>query len=126
MTPENLERLRDGHLLIRQAAGPQNPLGRVKIMFPNVHNVYLHDTPARSFFARDARALSHGCVRLEDPAGLGAWLVGWPRERVVEAMDGGPSRRVDLPARVPVVLAALPAWAGDDGAVWFAGPGYSA
>ena len=125
MTPDNLERLRRGHLLIRQAAGPQNALGRVKVMFPNVHNVYLHDTPARSHFARDVRALSHGCVRLEEPARMGAWLLGWPEGRVLEAMDHGPSRRVDLESRVPVVLADLPAWAGDDGAVWFAGPGYS-
>lgn len=125
MTPENLERLRQGHLLIRQAAGPQNPLGRVKVMFPNANNVYLHDTPARSYFARDVRALSHGCVRLEEPARMGAWLLGWPESRVLEAMNDGPSRRVDLEARVPVVLAALPAWAGDDGRVWFAGPGYS-
>ncbi len=125
MTPENLERLREGHLLMRQAAGPQNPLGRVKVMFPNVNNVYLHDTPAQSYFARDVRALSHGCVRLEEPARMGAWLLGWSQERVLEAMNGGPSQRVDLEARVPVVLTALPAWAGDDGEVWFAGPGYS-
>lgn len=126
LTDSTLQRMVDGHLLIRQAAGPQNPLGRVKIMFPNANNVYLHDTPARSYFARDLRALSHGCVRLERPETLGAWLLGWTEAEMTAAMDGGASRRVSLDRRVPVVLVSLPAWAGDDGAVWFAGPGYSA
>lgn len=125
LTDSTLQRLVDGHLLIRQAAGPQNPLGRVKIMFPNVFNVYLHDTPARAYFARDDRRISHGCVRLERPAALGAWLLGWAEEDVAAAMDAGASRRVPLGDRVPVVLVSLPAWAGDDGTVWFAGPGYS-
>ena len=125
MTEENLDRLRDGHLLIRQAAGPENPLGRLKVMFPNGHNVYLHDTPARSYFARDLRALSHGCVRLEAPARLAGWLLGWQDAEVEAAMSAGPTRRADLAAPVPVVLAAIPAWADDAGRVWYAGPGYS-
>ncbi|WP_420455362.1 L,D-transpeptidase family protein [Rubrivirga sp.] len=124
MTAENLQRLVDGHLLIRQAAGPANALGLLKVMFPNAHNVYLHDTPVKGHFARDERALSHGCVRLERPATMGAWLLGWPEAEVQAAMDGGGYQQVDLAARVPVVIAYLPAWAGDDGAVWFAGDPY--
>ncbi|WP_412069839.1 L,D-transpeptidase family protein [Rubrivirga sp. IMCC43871] len=125
LNDSTLQKMADGHLLIRQAAGPLNPLGRLKIMFPNVHNVYLHDTSAPAYFARDNRALSHGCVRVERPAALGAWVAGMPEAELAAAMDGTESRRIALPERVPVVLAALPAWAGDDGAVWFAGPGYS-
>ena len=127
MTAENLQRVADGHLLMRQAAGPTNALGLVKYMFPNGHNVYLHDTPAKGYFARDARALSHGCVRLEDPVAFGAWLFepqGWTADDVRTAMHDGEHRQLDLERRVPVVLAYLPAWAGDDGAVWFAGDPY--
>ena len=127
MTPENLQRLVDGHLLIRQAAGPSNALGLLKVMLPNRHNVYLHDTPAKAYFARDDRALSHGCVRLERPAALGAWLLGpqgWDEGAVAAAMAEGGYRQVDLERRVPVVIAYLSAWAGDDGAVWFASDPY--
>jgi len=127
MTPENLAQVAAGHLLIRQAAGPSNALGLLKVMFPNANNIYLHDTPARSYFARDERALSHGCVRLERPSALGAWLLGpqgWSEADVRAAMDGGGYQQVDLGRRVPVVLAYLPAWAGDDGAVWFASDPY--
>ncbi len=123
MTAENLQRVVGGHLLMRQAAGPANALGLVKYMFPNGHNVYLHDTPAKGHFARDERALSHGCVRLEDPVAFGAWLFGpqgWTDDDVRLAMAEGESRRVDLDRRVPVVLAYFSAWADDEGAVWFA------
>ncbi len=124
MTAGTLQQVVDGHLLIRQAAGPANALGLLKVMLPNAQNIYLHDTPAKAYFARDERALSHGCVRLERPATLGAWLLGWPEAEVQAAMDGGGHQRVDLAARVPIVIAYLPAWAGDDGAVWFAGDPY--
>ena len=128
MTAENLQRVADGHLLMRQAAGPSNALGLVKYMFPNGHNVYLHDTPAKGYFARDERALSHGCVRLEDPVAFGAWLFGpqgWTTDDVLAAMVDGEYRQLDLERRVPVVLAYMSAWAGDDGAVWFAGDPYA-
>lgn len=124
MTAENLQRLVDGHLLIRQAAGPTNALGLLKVMFPNANNIYLHDTPAKAYFDRDERALSHGCVRLERPATMGAWLLGWDEAEVRAAMDGGGYRQVDLERRVPVVIAYLAAWAGDDGAVHFASDPY--
>ena len=127
MTAENLQRLVDGHLLMRQAAGPTNALGLVKYMFPNGHNVYLHDTPARSYFARDERALSHGCIRLHDPVAFGAWLLGpqgWTYDQVQDAMAEGEYRQVNLDRRVPVTIAYFSAWADDSGAVWFAGDPY--
>ncbi len=127
MTAENLAQVAAGHLLIRQGAGPANALGLLKVMFPNGQNIYLHDTPAKSYFARDERALSHGCVRLERPAAMGAWLLGpqgWDEPAVAQAMAEGSYRQVDLERRVPIILAYLPAWAGDDGAVWFASDPY--
>ena len=124
VTPESLQQLADGHLLLRQAAGPTNALGLLKVMLPNAHNIYLHDTPAKSHFARDDRALSHGCVRLEAPAAMGAWLLERPVSEVEAMMAGGRSLRLDLERRVPVVIAYLAAWAGDDGAVWFAADPY--
>ena len=70
---------------IRQLPGPWNSLGRFKFMFPNPHNIYMHDTPARALFARADRTGSHGCIRLEKPAELAALLLGpqgWTPERI--------------------------------------------
>lgn len=61
---------------LRQAPGPQNALGRIKLMFPNRHDVYLHDTPTRGLFERSRRNFSSGCVRVEDPLALAAWVLG--------------------------------------------------
>jgi murein L,D-transpeptidase YcbB/YkuD len=93
---------------IRQRPGPTNALGLVKFMFPNRHNVYLHDTPARHLFRRHHRALSHSCVRVEDPGALAAAILprdaGWTADRVDEAMRSGTRRAVPLPEPVPVHL----------------------
>ena len=90
---------------IRQKPGPLNALGQIKIMFPNKHNVYLHDTPDRGLFAQRQRAFSSGCIRTQDPLDLFAWLMDgtdWTRERIQQTVDSGRETRVDLPARVPV------------------------
>lgn len=52
---------------LKQPPSDGNALGLVKFMFPNKYNIYLHDTPAKSLFAREARAFSHGCIRLQQP-----------------------------------------------------------
>src|SRR5690606_2280528 len=64
--------------LFRQDPGPANPLGEIKLMFPNEHSVYLHDTPTRGLFAAEERLLSHGCIRLEDPLALAELVIGDP------------------------------------------------
>ena len=91
---------------IRQAPGPQNALGEVKIMFPNVHNVYLHDTPNRGLFAQRQRAFSSGCLRTQDPIGLSAWLLtetsGWDRAAIDKAVASGKETRATLSHKVPV------------------------
>lgn len=62
---------------LRQPPSDQNALGKVKFMFPNPHNIYLHDTPAKSLFDHDVRAYSHGCIRVADPFDLAHELLSW-------------------------------------------------
>jgi len=91
---------------LRQAPGPLNALGEVKFMFPNPHNVYLHDTPTRGLFARGRRDFSSGCVRVKDPLDLAAWIVaetdGWTPERIAQVTAGDAETRVSLSRSVPV------------------------
>lgn len=91
---------------LRQAPGEQNALGQVKIIFPNKHNVYLHDTPTRGLFSQRQRAFSSGCMRTQDPLALSAWLLedtpGWTKERIETVVKSGKETRVDLKVRVPV------------------------
>ena len=94
---------------LRQAPGPANALGQVKIMFPNPHNVYLHDTSERSLFDADQRAFSSGCIRVKDPLDLAAWLLegtpDWDRTHIDAAVASGAETRVDLLTPVPVYVA---------------------
>ena len=107
-TPESVALLRDGLARVRQRPGPANSLGLVKFIFPNDANVYLHGTPAKSLFERSRRDFSHGCVRVADPVALAQWLLDdqpqWTRERIVAAMEGQKSERVNLTKPVPVLL----------------------
>jgi len=91
---------------LRQAPGPSNALGQVKIMFPNAHNVYLHDTPDRGLFDAEQRAFSSGCIRVKEPLDLAEWLLrdttGWDRERIDGAVGSNAETRVTLSTPVPV------------------------
>ena len=108
---------------LRQQPGPKNALGRVKVMFPNRFNVYLHDTSNPELFARDARSFSSGCVRLEKPQRLVEWLLqndaAWPPARIGEAMAGGETRTVMLQAPVPVHIQYWTTWVDSQGKVQF-------
>jgi len=89
----------------RQPPGPTNVLGAIKFMFPNKHDVYMHDTPERDLFARSFRGLSHGCMRVADPRRLAAVLLaqdkGWSEQQVEGQLNGG-TREVELTTRIPV------------------------
>lgn len=115
---EHLAGLRDGSLRLRQRPGPKNSLGLVKFVFPNDAAIYLHGTPAPQLFQRARRDFSHGCVRVEDPVALAAWLLkdvpGWDRQRILAAMADGNNQRVDLPQPVPVLLYYLTAIVSPD------------
>ncbi|HEX3867571.1 MAG TPA: L,D-transpeptidase family protein [Gemmatimonadaceae bacterium] len=94
-----------GRSAVRQKPGPKNSLGLVKFMFPNDFNVYLHDTPDGQLFKNDVRAFSHGCIRVEKPAQLAQWVLGWNAERVTQAMQNGPdNHQVSLPSKIPVYI----------------------
>jgi len=107
----------------RQRPGGDNSLGLVKFMFPNQYNVYLHDTPAESLFARASRSFSHGCVRVEQPEKLAHYLLGdqpdWTDEKIVEAMHDGEERTVKLKVPIPVYITYLTARVSSDGLVQF-------
>ena len=98
----------------RQRPGKGNSLGLVKFLFPNHFNVYLHDTPAGSLFARIERDFSHGCVRLERPLDLAKYVLRdqpeWTEERIVTAMNRGVEQSVALKQALPIYLAYFTAW----------------
>jgi murein L,D-transpeptidase YcbB/YkuD len=91
---------------MRQPPGPKNALGLVKFMFPNVHNIYLHDTPAKHLFERESRAYSHGCIRLAEPFEFAYALLSRqsarPRDDFHNVLDTGRETRVPLDQTVPV------------------------
>lgn len=108
---------------LRQAPGENNALGQVKIMFPNSHNVYLHDTPTRGLFEQRQRAFSSGCIRTQFPLDLSLWLLeetpGWDRQRIDSVIASGAETRVNLTARVPVHILYHTAVAESGGSVRF-------
>ncbi len=118
-----LGQLRAGKLFIRQKPGPKNALGLAKFIFPNSYNVYMHDTPATEFFAKSRRDFSHGCIRLEHPADLAAWVLrdnpGWPPERIHAAMNGEATQQVNLAHPIPVLIVYGTVVVPEDGLVYF-------
>jgi murein L,D-transpeptidase YcbB/YkuD len=92
---------------IVQPPGPNTALGRVKLMFPNPHHVYLHDTPSRDKFAFDERTFSHGCIRVEQILELAALALDdpkWSKDQLEAALATGKTRNVTLARRLPVLL----------------------
>ncbi len=109
---------------LRQAPGPDNALGRVKFMFPNRHNVYLHDTPARALFGREERAFSSGCIRVDNAEALARWLLT-ERSSLVSAaridsiLASGQETTLRLDRPLPVHLLYWTAWVDEQGQVQY-------
>lgn len=107
----------------RQDPGRLNALGHIKFMFPNPHDVYLHDTPSRRLFAETQRDFSHGCIRVEKPIELAVYLMKkgsrWNREAIEEAVDEGTERTIYLPRPTPIHILYWTAWADEDGTIQF-------
>ncbi len=113
---------------LRQGPGDGNSLGRLKFMFPNHFNVYLHDTPAKSLFEKASRSFSHGCIRVHDPVGLAAAVLAltpdWPQARIEAAIESGERTVVTLAEPVPVHISYLTAFVNKDGSIHFRGDIY--
>ena len=109
--------------IIRQRPGSSNALGRVKFLFPNSYSIYLHDTPSKSFFARESRAFSHGCIRLSEPQRLAEYLLrddtAWTAKRIKEAMHSGKEQFVRLKGKRPVSIGYFTAWVDRAGRLHF-------
>jgi murein L,D-transpeptidase YcbB/YkuD len=124
ISDEVLAQLQAGELAVRQKPGSNNALGLVKLIFPNEHNIYLHSTPAPELFARTRRDFSHGCIRVEKPAELAAWVLrnnpGWTLDRVQQGMkEGTDNVTVNLTQRVPVFIVYATALAYENNEVHF-------
>ena len=108
---------------LRQDPGPLNALGRMKFMFLNKFNVYLHDTPAHPLFEETQRDFSHGCVRIQQPIALAVYLLRqdprWNADSLMRALDEAVDRTVPLPEPMPIHLLYWTAWADGDGTIQF-------
>jgi murein L,D-transpeptidase YcbB/YkuD len=108
---------------LRQEPGPANALGRVKFLFPNPYDVYLHDTPSRDLFQKDDRTFSSGCIRLARPLDLAVYLLqGTPlgsMEALTAAIASDKTQSIPIPSPIAVYMAYMTAWVDRDGTVQF-------
>lgn len=108
---------------VRQRPGPDNALGLVKFLFPNSHNIYMHDTPTKSLFNEDKRAFSHGCIRLAEARKLALYLLKddpeWDDIKIDSAMNSGVEQFVTLKNRTPVYITYFTAWVNEAGELCF-------
>ena len=107
----------------RQRPGSGNALGHVKFLFPNSHNVYLHDTPADNLFGKPTRAFSHGCIRVEEPEQLAKYVLRdypeWDEASIGEAMHSGVEKHLKLKEKIPVHIVYFTAWVDENGGLHF-------
>jgi murein L,D-transpeptidase YcbB/YkuD len=108
---------------VRQKPGKNNSLGLVKFIFPNSNNIYLHDSPAKTLYARDSRAFSHGCVRVGKPRDLAIEVLKndpeWTPEKIDAAMRAGTEKWVPLKNKIPVHIGYFTAWVNEQGEIHF-------
>lgn len=108
---------------VRQKPGDNNSLGRVKFLFPNSYDIYFHDTPAKSLFAEEKRAFSHGCIRLSQPVKLAEYLLAdqkqWSPDRIAKAMKSTKEIWVGMKKPVPVFITYFTAWVDQNGRLNF-------
>ena len=129
LTDYTAHQVAQGGVMVREKPGPKNSLGLVKFMFPNQYDVYLHSTPATELFNRTRRDFSHGCVRVQEPAKLAAWVLDgqqdknnedWDLDKVTEAMNSGPdNHQVNLKTPIPIVIFYVTGFVEDDGDTHF-------
>ena len=108
---------------VRQTPSEANALGELKILFPNKHAIYMHDTPAKDLFSRDMRAFSHGCVRLAQPREMAAAVLGTDVDYVAAKLKKGHSFE-KVERKIPVYVAYFTAWPNKNGTVEYFGDVY--
>lgn len=108
---------------VRQKPGKNNSLGLVKFIFPNSNDIYLHDTPAKSLFARESRAFSHGCIRVGKPRDLAVTILAddtlWTPKKIDAAMNAGRESSYTLKKKIPVYIGYFTAWVNAQGEINF-------
>ena len=102
---------------VQQPPGEGNALGELKFLFPNEHDIYMHDTPTKNLFAESTRAFSHGCIRVQNPREFATVLLGWDRAKVDEETNSRQSQSVALSQKVPVHITYFTAWPDSSGKI---------
>jgi murein L,D-transpeptidase YcbB/YkuD len=108
----------------RQRPGPNNALGRIKFLFPNRFDVYLHDTASRNLFEKRVRDFSSGCIRIQKPLELAEYVLRgdphWTKENITKALKtGGNEQYISIKEPIPVHLMYWTAWVDERGRVQF-------
>ena len=125
---KNPHYMQDNHMewydgKIRQKPGPWNALGKVKFIFPNAYNMYMHDTPAKTLFNEEKRAFSHGCIRVEEPFLLAKFLLEqeneWDEYKIKASMESEVEIYVNLIEKIPVYIVYFTAFVDDKGVLNF-------
>ena len=109
---------------VRQPPGRKNALGELKIMFPNKHSIYMHDTPAKNLFNSKQRAFSHGCVRLAKPRVMAAAVLGSTVSSIGSYIADGENKQRRLKQKIPVYISYFTAWPDSNGTVRYYGDVY--
>ena len=104
---------------VQQLAGGDNALGELKFLFPNSHDIYMHDTPTKNLFKDSVRAFSHGCVRVQNPREFAQVLLNWNKDEVEKGLAIEETHSVPLAHKVPVHLTYFTAWVDDQGKVQY-------
>jgi murein L,D-transpeptidase YcbB/YkuD len=123
LVENNMEMLSDSPPIIRQVPGNTNSLGKMKFLFPNSHNIYLHDTPEKYLFKNYKRALSHGCIRVENPKVVAIYLLRNSKQWNASAIDSVLISNVETPIqlapKVPIYIVYFTAWVNFKGELNF-------
>ena len=102
---------------VQQPPGKGNALGELKFLFPNKHDIYMHDTPTKNLFAEQVRTFSHGCIRVQNPREFAVAILGWDRATVDKETDSRKSQSIPLPQKIPVHITYFTAWPDSTGKI---------
>lgn len=102
---------------VQQPPGKGNALGELKFLFPNKHDIYMHDTPTKNLFAEPVRTFSHGCIRVQNPREFAVAILGWDRATVDKVTDSRKSQSIPLPQKIPVHITYFTAWPDSTGKI---------